>query len=147
MIIQEPSLKILRHKNPLYIPGGFVVDDEMIFYWIKKRCEVVVPSGFVTNFASIPWFCRTVFPVNDDHRIAAVAHDFLYNEKGRLTTRRILSIANRPIQLQEDATIYYDRQDADNLFRQLMIEEQVKRTKRCAIYHAVRQFGATRWNA
>lgn len=38
---------------------------------------IVVPSGFVTDFASIPWFARWLFAPFDKSAKAAVVHDWL----------------------------------------------------------------------
>lgn len=47
--------------------------------------EIVVPEGYITDFASIPTLARAVFPPFGRHAKAAVLHDWLYliGEPGR----------------------------------------------------------------
>lgn len=40
-------------------------------------CYWTVPSGFVTDLASIPWGVRAIFPRDGLYREAAVLHDWL----------------------------------------------------------------------
>lgn len=42
-----------------------------------KTVEFTVPAGFVTDFASVPWFARTFIPIMGRHAKAAVLHDYL----------------------------------------------------------------------
>jgi hypothetical protein len=49
-----------------------------------KPLVITVPSGFMTDLASIPKFppaLRTLFIRNGNHRIAAVVHDYLCRTK------------------------------------------------------------------
>lgn len=39
---------------------------------------IVVPPGFVTDLASIPWLARTIVPHNRGERSPSVVHDFLF---------------------------------------------------------------------
>jgi len=41
--------------------------------------DIVVPAGFRTDFASIPWIFRPAFPTNYFSH-AATIHDYLYRE-------------------------------------------------------------------
>ena len=38
---------------------------------------IEVPKGFVTDWASVPWICRVLFPVRGRYSKAAVVHDYL----------------------------------------------------------------------
>lgn len=40
-----------------------------------------VPSGFTTDFASIPWYAQSLFPKFGPHNLAAILHDYLYETK------------------------------------------------------------------
>ena len=40
--------------------------------------EIVVPEGFVTDLASVPWFARWYVSRDGNHTRAAVVHDYLY---------------------------------------------------------------------
>src|SRR5262245_22776830 len=47
----------------------------------KSTNEIVVPDGFVTDFASIPRAFWTIYPRTGRYQWAAVVHDYLYWEQ------------------------------------------------------------------
>ena len=49
----------------------------LIYYSVFLDREVQVPTGFSTDFASIPRLLQNVIQVNGRHRSAAVIHDYL----------------------------------------------------------------------
>jgi hypothetical protein len=55
----------------------FHVSKPFIFYSEVLGKEIVVPEGFETDFASIPWFLQSLIQVNGPHIPAAVIHDML----------------------------------------------------------------------
>lgn len=65
-------------------PGEFVVVEPLTFTDADGN-SLVVPRGFITDFASIPALVQLVpgFDVNGASRPAAVLHDWLYCESGR----------------------------------------------------------------
>lgn len=83
---------------------------------------VVVPTGFVTDFASIPRLFWVVLAPDDDYMLAAVVHDWLY--------------------WQQDL----NREQADQALRYGMEELRVEAWKTAAIYRAVRLFGQAAWD-
>jgi hypothetical protein len=87
----------------------------------KPWLEFTVPAGFVTDFASVPWFIWWLIPMQGDYNRAAVLHDFLYTKK---TCSRFL---------------------ADALFRDVMREIGVPLWKRVVMYYGVRMFGWINW--
>ncbi len=82
---------------------------------------IVVPAGFVTDFASTPRAIWAVIPPTGQYQLAAVVHDFLYWDQG------------------------CTRQQADDLLRVAMAESNVKPFERDIIWQAVRRFGETAW--
>jgi hypothetical protein len=82
---------------------------------------IVVPAGFVTDFASTPRAIWAVIPPTGQYQLAAVVHDFLYWDQGCA------------------------RQQADELLRVAMSESNVKPFERDIIWQAVRRFGETAW--
>ena len=84
---------------------------------------VVVPAGFVTDFASTPRAIWSVLPPTGRYQLAAVVHDFLYWDQ-RCT-----------------------REQADALLRVAMAESQVVPKQRDIIWAAVRSFGGAAWAA
>ena len=82
---------------------------------------IVVPLGFVTDFASTPKALWAVLPPFGTYQLAAVVHDFLYWDQG------------------------CTREQADALLRVAMTESKVDPIKRDIIWQAVRRFGETAW--
>jgi uncharacterized protein DUF1353 len=82
---------------------------------------IVVPAGFVTDFASTPRAIWAVLPPADHYQLAAIVHDFLYWDQG------------------------CTREQADDLLRAAMAESRVDRVKRDLIWQAVRRFGESAW--
>jgi hypothetical protein len=83
---------------------------------------IVVPLGFVTDFASTPRALWAVLPPVGNYQLGAVVHDFLYWDQG------------------------CTREQADDLLRAAMTESRVDRTKRDIIWRAVRRFGQSAWD-
>jgi len=82
---------------------------------------IVVPAGFVTDFASTPRAIWAVLPPFGKHQLAAIVHDFLYWDQG------------------------CTREQADALLRVAMHESRVEPGKRDVIWQAVRTFGGAAW--
>ena len=82
---------------------------------------IVVPAGFVTDFASTPRAIWAVLPPTGQYQLAAVVHDFLYWDQG------------------------CTREQADGLLRVAMFESRVKPLERDLMWQAVRRFGGTAW--
>lgn len=85
------------------------------------KFTIVVPAGFVTDFASTPRAIWAVLPPADKYQLAAIVHDFLYWDQ-RCT-----------------------REQADALLRAAMAESKIEPSKRDVIWRAVRRFGETAW--
>jgi hypothetical protein len=83
---------------------------------------IVVPAGFVTDFASTPRAIWAVLPPFGTYQLAAVVHDFLYWDQG------------------------CTREQADALLRVAMAESRVEPWKRDLIWDAVRRFGSPAWS-
>lgn len=45
---------------------------------------ITVPVGFETDLASVPKWARPLFPITGKYTKAAVLHDWLWNQKGRI---------------------------------------------------------------
>lgn len=83
---------------------------------------IIVPIGFVTDFASIPRFLWAIVPPWGQHGKAAVVHDFLY--KSHL----------------------FSRKESDDIFLDAMTVLGVGKFKRTAMWMAVRSFGWYAWH-
>ena len=88
-------------------------------YHVGAECNpdiIRVPVGFVTDFASTPFFSWVLFPKTGLYTKAAVVHDYLYQSKFR------------------------SRHMADLIFKEAMEVLRVPRWKRDIMYLAVRCF-------
>lgn len=99
-------------------------------YYLREPVEyqnglhVIVPAGFETDFASVPRPFWSFISPTGDHGPAAVLHDWLYWE-------------------QERAGV--TREQADEIFLEVMAAHGVLLSKRRAMYRAVRIFGGSAW--
>ena len=84
--------------------------------------EIVVPVGFVTDFASIPQALQSIIRQNGPYILPAVVHDYLYWDQS------------------------CTRAQADQIFLLAMIENQVGAVHRTAIYQAVAAAGSYAWD-
>lgn len=78
---------------------------------------LTAPAGFVTDFASVPWLFRRVFPMSGKYSRAAVIHDFVYQ------------MGCCP------------RKEADHIFLEIMEALKVNRITRNSMYYSVRAGG------
>lgn len=81
-----------------------------------KVQSVVVPKGFVTDFASVPRILHAVFPPTGRYGAAALVHDYMTMTRETPFTRK----------------------EADRIFYSLMKKHGVKRWKARIMYGAVR---------
>jgi Protein of unknown function (DUF1353) len=84
--------------------------------------SVSVPTGFVTDFASIPRALWTSLPRDGDYVWAAVVHDYLYWYQ--TTTKEV----------------------ADNVLNAAMLNFNIPAVTRIAIYQGVNLGGSSSWN-
>ena len=112
--LDDPTLKVHGDDWRLVLP---------LFYMRSDHTMIVVPSGFVTDLASIPRVFHPLIPVNGKHRAAAILHDYLYE------------------------TQTMSRAKADSIFLEAMEACGVRWTQRVVMYSAVRIGGWIAWNA
>ncbi len=113
-------LKMSRFREPIYFLTAPIS-------WKSnpgpQRYEpVVVPKGFVTDFASIPRLFWPALPPDGEYAYAAVVHDYLYWSQTR------------------------SREEADDILKIAMEDFKVGTVKAGAIYAAVRVAGKAAWN-
>lgn len=145
MILHEPSFKVVRSSAKDYKDGCFVLVEPLVFEWQAKRVIIEVQTGFLTNFASVPIGFRNLFPVNDKHRLAAVAHDYLYSCGGVVRSNHFIKLNGCAIKHENGFSVFYTREEADQLFFNMMISEGVKKGKAKAMFLAVKYFGFAAW--
>lgn len=100
------------------VPNGQYQLVHKFVYQHKNGGLVVVPSGFETDFASIPQGFRWLVTGHDNTRKPAVVHDFLCRA----------------------AQNSKERKQADKIFKEAMKEAGVPWWKRQLCYSAVRVF-------
>jgi len=100
-------------------------------YTTKGGARVFVPKGFRTDLASIPSLLRPFISVNEEHRKAAVLHDYGYRNAGRYP-----GLYNAWTRGRVDVEFYY-----------AMESSGVGRVKRTLMYHGVRLFGLKHWKS
>jgi len=83
--------------------------------------RIVVPKGFETDLASVPWPASMLIPKSGKYNPAAVLHDY------------ICSTQERP------------RAECDRIFLEAMEVVGVPLVKRRIMYRAVRMFGWISW--
>ena len=95
---------------------------------------IIVPEGFVTDFASVPRLFWSIFPPLGPWALAAILHDWLYQTCGEFGK--------------------YTRKQADEIFREAMEEiakhredGEPKAWKRALLYRAVRLGGGKGWGS
>lgn len=103
------------------LPDGFNAAVVEPFTVVVDGETIHVPSGWITDWASVPRFFWRLFPPIGRYTLAAVVHDYLYEY--RVGTRK----------------------RADRVFLRIMEHLGVPWWKRTAMYWAVRLFGGRAW--
>ena len=68
---------VIDVHQPLGEKDNWVTDQPLTFISTKLMLEITVPAGFTTDFASVPWFFRRLYPKVGQYNAAAIIHDFL----------------------------------------------------------------------
>ncbi len=96
---------------------------ELVYYVGEEGSDdkIVVPKGFVTDFASVPRLFWAFIPPDGSYTAAAVVHDYLYHTQER------------------------SRKESDLIFLEAMEVLGVVWWKRKVMYRSVRMFGWIPW--
>lgn len=103
--------------------NSWVLKRAFHFYYLNEvggQTDVIIPEGFITDFASTPKALYSFFPPIGIYNKAAMIHDFLYSK---------------------DCPVIVERQIADKFFLQAMGVLGVAKWKRKIMFYAVRLFG------
>jgi len=84
--------------------------------------RIIVPSGFITDFASIPRILWVFWPPMGQYSGAAILHDYLYSSQK------------------------HSRDRCDDIFMEAMVVLGVSRRTRYALFYGVRCGGWCAWN-
>jgi len=109
------------------MPSGrqFMLHYDFTYLWKRKYIDIQIPSGFETDFASIPKIFRIIIPKLGKYNKAAVIHDAIYRDY--ITGYK------------------FARAEADLIFLDGMKDMGVAKWKRYVMYWAVRIFGGFAW--
>lgn len=116
------SLRLQRFPEPIYAltsPIGWKPSSATH----RDLKPVMVPTGFVTDFASVPSIFWSVLPRDGVYVYAAVLHDYLYWVQDR------------------------ERESVDRVLRACMEEFSVDAVSRQAVYWGVRAGGGFAWSS
>lgn len=80
-------MPFLSALTTTYIGDGKSALAEELIYEYSRNRVILVPVGFITDFASIPRIFRPIITGNDDTMPPAVIHDYLYNTQPDGVTR------------------------------------------------------------
>jgi hypothetical protein len=108
--------------QPFASHDQFILLDDLTYSVGNSNVVLTVPSGFVTDYASIPRGFWGIASPHDTYSDAAVVHDYLYWTQS--CTRR----------------------QADNIFYIAMKEASVNPIRRWFIYRTVRMAGESSWD-
>jgi hypothetical protein len=114
---------ITNPKIQLFQGDGttFVLHDPLV-YRINRTYEAIfIPRGFVTDFASVPWFAQSFVSILGRHSVPAIAHDYLYWQRK------------------------CSRKEADLILYDAMGEYHTSWLQKQAVYWTVRLFGGWAW--
>jgi hypothetical protein len=108
------------------VDGGWRLHAPLVYYSDVLGRTVTVPTGYVTDLASVPRLFRFIVPVaNAKNRRAAVVHDYLCTHPEGLVK---------------------DQKQADMVFREALSVVGVGRFRSAALYYPVRTYQAiTGW--
>lgn len=102
---------------------------------------IIVPAGFITDFASIPWFCQWRLSKLGPYNESAVVHDYLYVKIAEAHYHRT------EFKIGSKIITWYD---ADQVFLRLMRAANVGPIRRRFMYYGVRSYswvGLREWSA
>tara|TARA_R110002124_G_scaffold122630_2_gene281192 strand:- start:808 stop:1191 length:384 start_codon:yes stop_codon:yes gene_type:complete len=122
-----PDIRLRKRSDPKKAFLFEVVENCKVNTLVR---DVIVPSGTVTDFASVPRWLWIIFPPHGKMANASVVHDFMYDnrifekELGKRTARW----------------------HADQVFLGNMINDGVSESQALVYYVAVRWFGRSWWD-
>ena len=121
-------------QQPLLIP---IIHEGLARYQLVETwdfdclgSEEKVPEGFVADGASVPRIFWPFMPPDGQHRAAALAHDWIYANKGEM----------------DELGMFVQRKQADGIFHSLLLQAGVGRFRAWLAYRAVRRGGWLAWN-
>jgi hypothetical protein len=121
-----------RRKWRLTEPLWFGLEGDTGPHWL------IIPTGFETDLASIPWPASTLLRPSDVNPAAPVVHDWLYRNSGNVPVYLLDPVTGLPALAPHEG---FTREQADGIFRTILIETGTPRWKVVIMYRAVRVGG------
>jgi len=110
--------------TPLRDGKHWIVKNDLVYQDAGIEKPIVVPRGFVTDFASVPRSVWSIYPTTGPYTAAAVLHDYLY--------------------WKQDPQI--SKKKSDNIFYDAMTSSGTPDATRNIFYNAVDKVGFLAWN-
>ena len=129
--LKQPNIIPVKESGELYeLAETFKIDIRR--FGGKKN--LTIPKGFRYDGASVPRWLWSITGLSRDgiHRVAALVHDFLYE--------------NRGFQENEKHEYWLSRKEVDDVFREMLIELGVADHRVFIAYWGARAFGRLYWN-
>lgn len=135
--ITQPLIIPISESGNLY---RLAQDYEIDLKHFGHDVRIFINKGFDYDGMSVNRWLWSLSGLSKDgmHRPATLIHDFLYVQKGYLT--------ERPGSYLVDKTYVMDRESADKIFRDMLIELAIANHRVRLAYAAVRLFGWIYWN-
>ena len=147
--------------QPIIVPiaeGLYRVVDDYYYEWQIEHSDrrigattfthqrLCVPTGFVSDGASVPRLLWTLTGLTPDGliRAAALLHDYIYRHKGRLPAGAYQHF-DKESGAWRDLDAVWSRRATDRLFARVMREAGVSKIKRRLAYLGVRVGGRFSW--
>ena len=111
----ETPLQVQLDTETVGSTTWIVISD--LIYNDPKFGKIVVPAGFVTDFASVPRIPVIFELVGADGSLGATVHDYLYH----------------------NGTI--ERKDVDGIFLDILLNSGIGKVRSYMMYYGVRAFG------
>ncbi len=112
MPFEDPDEFTVRRVDPI----RWELQRDLVYEGRRQR--FVIPKGYVTDFATVPWFVQWLIPRTGVWTLAAVLHDWLITDEipaGRISSR-----------------------DTDGMFRRVLREEGTGPIRRWLMWAGVR---------
>lgn len=128
----QPLIVPYRESGKLYM---LVQDYKIDLTPYGYNLILTIPQGFVYDGASVPRFLWSIVGLGIDglHRAAALVHDYLYENQGRISGIGAYGFA-------------FTRKQSDVLFRDMMRRDKIANHRVWLAYKGVRLFGKKVWN-
>ena len=124
----QPLILEYLPKTNMWMTAG-----KLVYFVGEKNSKdrIIVPKGFITDLASVPWPASMFIPKSGKFNSAAVLHDYLYSILGEIV---------EPNNIKKRL-----RKECDSIFIESMKVLGVRWFKCKIMYRAVRLFGGFVW--